>query len=176
MSARYIVHYGDQALEVTIAETDRGYQVELDGRTIPVESRSIGGSRIRSLIIDGRSYESGTLKSRDGTDVYISGDVFRVRVTDELWARAAAAAAGGDTGREEVVSPMPGAVVTIPVEIGEFVGAGDTVAVVEAMKMQNDIAATRGGEVVEVRTRPGEVVDQGTVLVVLEQPERDGDG
>ena len=175
MAARYIVHNGDQTLKVTIAEKGHGYEVEIDGETVQVECRSVGGSTIRSLIIDGSSYESGTMHSRDGTDVYISGDVFRVRVTDELWARAEEAAQAGATGQEEVASPMPGAVVKIPVEVGQLVDAGDTVAVVEAMKMQNDIATARGGEVQDIRVKSGDVVDQGAVLVVLGAPEEPGD-
>jgi len=99
--------------------------------------------------------------------VYVSGDVFRVRVTDELWARAEAAAHGAGTGHERVASPMPGAVVRIPVEKGQIVAPGETVAIVEAMKMQNDIACVRGGRVEEIRSQPGEVVDQGAILVVL---------
>ncbi len=106
------------------------------------------------------------MPSRDGLDVYISGDVFYVRVTDEVWARAESAAHGVVSG-EEVASPMPGSVVRISVELGQIVEAGETVAVVEAMKMQNDLAAARGGKVEQIRVKAGDIVEQGAVLVVL---------
>jgi len=46
---------------------------------------------------------------------------------------------------------------------------------VEAMKMQNDVASERSGRVLEIRVKPGDVVDQGTVLIVL-GPSEDGRG
>lgn len=166
MASRYIVHKDGETLAVSIARTETGYRLELEGETVQVDCRAVGTSGVRSLVIDGDSYETATMTGRDGVDVYVSGDVFHVRVTDELWARAeATAAAGGD--RERVVSPMPGAVVRIEVEPGQVVAPGDTVAVVEAMKMQNDLAAVQGGRVEAVHAKPGDVVEQGTVLVVL---------
>ena len=151
---------------MTITEEGNGYRVVIDGETVEVDSLSVPGSPTRSLLIDGRSFEAATMPSRDGLDVYISGDVFYVRVTDELWARAESAA-HGSAGGEEVTSPMPGSVVRVLVELGQVVEAGQTVAVVEAMKMQNDLAAARGGTVEQIRVKAGEVVEQGAVLVVL---------
>jgi biotin carboxyl carrier protein len=176
MSTRYIVHKDEETIEVTIARSGQGYRLEIEDETVEVDSRSVQEDGVRSLLIDGRSYETALMANRGGVDVYVSGDVFHVRVTDELWARAEAAAHAGEAGHEQILSPMPGAVVTIPVELGQVVSPGDTVAVVEAMKMQNDIAAVRGGKVEEIRSQPGEVVDQGTVLVVLGPLEDDGDG
>jgi biotin carboxyl carrier protein len=166
MSTRYIVHMGERQQTVSITEAGNGYRVEIDGETVEVDSLSVPGSPTRSLLIDGRSFEAATMPSRDGLDVYISGDVFHVRVTDELWARAESAAHGAASG-EEVVSPMPGSVVRISVEMGQVVEVGQTVAVVEAMKMQNDLAAVRGGKVEQIRVKAGDIVEQGTVLVVL---------
>ncbi len=167
MSTRYIVHRDGEELAVTIAEEGSGYRLEIDGQTVHVDARSVPGSPTRSLIVDGRSYEAAVMTTRDGLDVYVSGDVFRVRVTDELWARAEEGAMAAGSGQEQIASPMPGSVVRIPVEVGQVVPAGETVAVVEAMKMQNDLATAHGGKVVEIRVEPGDVVDQGTVLVVL---------
>jgi acetyl/propionyl-CoA carboxylase alpha subunit len=167
MSSRYIVHVDDRVLEVGIAPIESGFRIELDGEILEVESRASGGGEVRSLLIDGRSYESATMPASNGIDVYVSGDVFHLRVTDELWARAEAAAHGAGSDLEEVVSPMPGAVVSILARDGQAVEPGETVAVIEAMKMQNDIAAIRGGTVREIRSKPGDVVNQGAVLLVL---------
>jgi biotin carboxyl carrier protein len=146
----------------------------LDGEAMTVSSRAIGGSKVHSLLIDDRSYETATMPSRDGLDVFVSGDVFRVRVTDELWARAEAGAQAAGSGHEEVRSPMPGAVIGVSVAPGQIVSPGETVAIVEAMKMQNDVPAVRGGKVVEIRAKKGDVVDQGAVLVVLGPAEESG--
>jgi biotin carboxyl carrier protein len=166
MPARYVVHNGAAEFLVTVTEEGDGYRIDIDGEAVHVDARSTPGSPTRSLIIDGRSYEAATMATRDGTDVYVSGDVFHVRVTNELWARAESAAHAGGDG-EEIVSPMPGSVVKVLVAVGDVVDPGATVAVVEAMKMQNDLAAVRGGTVREIRVKSGDVVDQGTVLVVL---------
>lgn len=175
MSTRYIVQKGDRQLEVTIAKVRDGYRLDVGDKSVHVESQSIRGSTVRSLLIDGRSYETAVMPSRDGVDVYVSGDVFHVRVTDELWARVDAAHDAG-AGREEIQTPMPGAVVHIPVKPGDVVAAGDTVAVVEAMKMQNEISAIRGGRVEEIRLQAGDVVDAGAVLVVLGPADGKADG
>jgi biotin carboxyl carrier protein len=164
---RYVVRHGDRTLDVTVTELATGYRVEVDGAAHEVDVHAAAGSAARSLLLGGRSFETATMRSRDGLDVFVSGDVFRVQVADELWARAQNAAQAGGRGKEEVLSPMPGAVVRVAVELGETVAPGATVAVVEAMKMQNDIAAARGGRVEAIRVKPGDVVDQNAVLVVL---------
>jgi biotin carboxyl carrier protein len=63
---------------------------------------------------------------------------------------------------------MPGKVVRLLVSAGDAVDAGQGLVVVEAMKMQNEMKASRAGRVVEVRVRDGETVGAGDTLVVLE--------
>ena len=67
----------------------------------------------------------------------------------------------------EIRAPMPGIVVSVPVKVGDKVSAGQSVAVLEAMKMENAVASQRAGTVAEVRAKKGEEVAQGAVLVVL---------
>ena len=71
-------------------------------------------------------------------------------------------------GGESVAVEMQGTVLSVNVEVGDEVAPGDTVAVLEAMKMENDIDAERGGTVSQVLVEEGESVDMGDVLVVLE--------
>jgi len=71
-------------------------------------------------------------------------------------------------GGESVAVDMQGTVLSVEVEEGDEVAPGDTVAVLEAMKMENDIDAERGGTVSQVLVSEGESVDMGDVLVVLE--------
>ena len=77
-------------------------------------------------------------------------------------ARTPAAAAGND-----VVSPMHGVVVEIPVAAGAIVAEGDVVAVIEAMKMMNEIRAHKAGSVATVHVAPGATVEAGAPLVTL---------
>ncbi len=70
-----------------------------------------------------------------------------------------------------LVAPMPGAVVRVAVAPGDVVEAGQTLVVVDAMKMEHAIAAPKAARVTEVRVHEGEQVDGGRVLVVLEEVE-----
>ena len=69
---------------------------------------------------------------------------------------------------ESVTAEMQGTVLSVAVEEGDDVAAGDVVVVLEAMKMENDIVAARGGTVSHVAVSEGESVDMGDTLVVLE--------
>ncbi|MDQ6741701.1 MAG: biotin/lipoyl-binding protein, partial [Candidatus Dormibacteraeota bacterium] len=64
-----------------------------------------------------------------------------------------------------VVAPMQGLIVKVPVKVGDEVKLGEVVAVLEAMKMQNDIVATKPGKVTEVYVKEGEVVKPNQPLL-----------
>jgi len=63
---------------------------------------------------------------------------------------------------------MQGTILSVDVDEGDEVAAGDVVCVLEAMKMENDVVAERGGTVVSVHAGEGDSVDMGDVLIVLE--------
>ncbi len=71
------------------------------------------------------------------------------------------------SGACQVTSPMPGTVVAIKVNVGDTVNEGDLVAVLEAMKMENEIFAPQGGKVVGVSASAGDSVNSGDVLVSI---------
>ena len=75
-------------------------------------------------------------------------------------------AAGGGSGAVSV--PMQGTIVKILVEVGQAVEAGATVCVLEAMKMENNIAAEKAGTVKEIKVSPGDSVGAGDVVVIIE--------
>jgi len=74
----------------------------------------------------------------------------------------------GAGGPGNVTAPLPGVILDIRVSPGDQVEAGQVVAVLEAMKMENDIAAPVAGSVKEVRVTKGQAVALGEVLVVIE--------
>ena len=77
---------------------------------------------------------------------------------------AAAPAAGG----LKVACPLPGTILSINVKEGDTVAAGQTLLVLEAMKMENNIDAERGGVVKQVLVQAGATVMEGDVLLVIE--------
>ena len=112
-------------------------------------------------------------------EVEVDGEVFKVRVSGAGMtvapaagvATSAAAAspslAPPKSGEGTVIAPMQGLIVKIPVKPGDAVKLGDVVAVLEAMKMQNDIVTTVAGTVHEVYVKEGEVVSPSQALLVV---------
>jgi len=107
-------------------------------------------------------------------DVEVEGQVFRVRVSG-AGGGAAAAPAGGQPAAPAaappaagaITAPMQGLIVKIPVSVGDEVKLGDVVAVLEAMKMQNDITTSVAGKVQAVYVKEGEVVSPNQALVAV---------
>ncbi len=114
-------------------------------------------------------------------DVEVDGEVFKVRVTGAGMAvmpaiAAPAASASGvpaaakaapKSGEGTVMAPMQGLIVKIPIKAGDDVKLGDVVAVLEAMKMQNDIVTTVAGKVQDVYVKEGEVVAPNQPLLAI---------
>ena len=76
-------------------------------------------------------------------------------------------AAAGLAAGEVVKSPMPGNILKINVSAGQKVNEGDVLIVLEAMKMENEITATKAGTVAQVAVTKGQVVETGSPLVVI---------
>ena len=70
-------------------------------------------------------------------------------------------------GKHKVTSPLPGTILKINVKIGDMVTEGQNVIVMEAMKMENQIQTTKGGEVTAIKVNVGESVLQDDVLIEI---------
>ena len=82
-------------------------------------------------------------------------------------APAAAAAPVSVAAGEAVKSPMPGNILKINVTQGQQVKEGDVIMILEAMKMENEIVATRSGTIAQIAVSKGAVVETGAVLAVI---------
>ena len=104
-------------------------------------------------------------------DVEVDGEVFKVRVSGAGMSVVAGSAANSAmnaaprVGEGTVLAPMQGLIVKVPVKPGDDVKLGDVVAVLEAMKMQNDIVATVAGKVTAVYVKESEVVTPNQPLL-----------
>ena len=67
-----------------------------------------------------------------------------------------------------ITAPLPGVITSVKVKEGEIIKAGQVVAVLEAMKMDNDLQAERDGKVKEVKVEKGDSVLEGAVIIILE--------
>ncbi|MEP6638851.1 MAG: biotin carboxylase N-terminal domain-containing protein [Chloroflexota bacterium] len=96
---------------------------------------------------------------------------FRLAPSPDVDAATRAAFArgvAGASGPAEVLAPMPGAVLTIHVTVGQAVAAGDPIVTLEAMKMEHVVAAGIAGRVGEIRVHPADQVTRGQLLAVVE--------
>ena len=82
-------------------------------------------------------------------------------------APAAAVAPVAVAAGEAVKSPMPGNILKINVTQGQQVNEGDVIMILEAMKMENEIVATRSGTIAQIAVSKGAVVETGAVLAVI---------
>jgi pyruvate carboxylase subunit B len=108
-------------------------------------------------------------------EVEVEGETFKVRVSGAGMSvmpsvgapPASAAPAPPKVGEGTVIAPMQGLIVKLPVKPGDKVKLGDVVAVLEAMKMQNDIVTTVAGRVSHVYVKEGEVVSPNQPLLAV---------
>jgi acetyl-CoA/propionyl-CoA carboxylase biotin carboxyl carrier protein len=111
---------------------------------------------VRSVEVDGRRFEVRLLRPEPAF-----ADLARRR-RERSRSRGAAGA-----GRDAVVSPMQGTVLAVEVSEGDEVEAGQVICIVEAMKMENEIAAHRSGRVTELAVEPGQAVSSGQAICVI---------
>lgn len=166
---KYIVDIAGQRIEV---EVD-GERVSVNGAT-PVVARlaEVEGTPVRLVTIDGAVHR--VTARRDGARgkylLRIDGRRYPVEALDERTRaiRDMSAAAAGPAGPQPVRAPMPGLIVRIDVKPGDEVQAGQGVAAMEAMKMENELRAPGAGRVKAVHAKVGDAVEKGALLVELE--------
>jgi biotin carboxyl carrier protein len=149
-------------LEVAIAgEAGASTSLHADVTALP-------DGEVYSLLIDGRVHEVSVEEEGDAIFVTLHGTRHRVLVRHPLEKTLRAVQkAGPAASGETITSPIPGLVVAIKVAPGESVAAGQAVAVVEAMKMQNELTAQVGGVVETVFVTERQTVESGAKLLRL---------
>jgi len=106
--------------------------------------------------------------AKDTFDVTVHGRSYEVTVVDPKRLRSRQNSDRHHHGVAEILAPMPGKVVRVHLEVGAAVEKGAGVVVVEAMKMQNEMKSPREGVVVSINVKPGDTVNAGDVLAVIE--------
>jgi len=155
--------------EVEFEAIDGRVFLEVEGRRVEADFVRLPDGEVYSLLVDGRSHEVRVAHAGDGLEVSVNGTTFPVEVRSPLEKLLAQAVGGRTRNRGEIVTaPMPGAVVAIRVSPGDVVRAGQSLVVLEAMKMQNELACQHAGIVGEVHVAVGTAVASGQALVTLE--------
>ena len=182
----YISSIRETSYTIETPENGQQRQIELDGKPQSIDWRQIAplaanakgqvdqGGRY-SLLIEGQSYEVFARRlyrpdEQEGItyEIQVADQRFEVHVEDERErALIGSLQSTRETGEIKVRAPMPGLVLNVLKAVGEKVERGETVVVLEAMKMENDLSTPHGGTVKEVPASKGQTVNQGDILVVI---------
>ncbi|NLF74208.1 MAG: biotin/lipoyl-binding protein [Chloroflexi bacterium] len=163
---RYQTIINDETFDIDINEDGR---IFVNGEERAIDFRVLRQGEMYSLLLDHLSFEAVVEERNDLYHVMIAGSLYEVQVTDERSRRLASAfMAFGDSGGElSIRSPMPGLIVRVPVQPGQTVAKGDTIVVLESMKMENELKAPRDGTVHMIHVTAGDNVEQNKVLVTI---------
>ena len=153
---------------VTLENHEGTFHITIDGVAHVVDGREIRPGTW-SLLVAGRSYIVDLDQRRTGIHASVGASEATLHVEDALHRRLAQAAgsrAGAQRG-ESIRAPIAGKVVKVLVSQGDQVAAGTPVIVLEAMKMENELVAERGGSVTAIHKSAGQAVDTGDLLLEL---------
>lgn len=172
---RYFVNLdepgGTDPIVVDLTELPSGaLDVSVGGKRVDVDVVSIGDgpSRPLSVRVAGRMIDLTTEGQPPELGAVASGHRSYVRVESERQRAAAAAKKGGAASSDKVVkSPMPGRVIRMLVALKDEVAAGQTLCVIEAMKMENEVKAKAACVVTEIHVKEGATVEANGKLFTL---------
>jgi biotin carboxyl carrier protein len=164
---KYITTIEDKQFLVEIIDDKH---VSVDGKAYDVDFEVVSGQPFYSLIVNGKSHEGYTAQGEENWQVLLRGRLYPVIVEDEREKRLRSAASSGvvETGEYHLRAPMPGLIVTIPVEEGQEVKKGQVLLILESMKMQNELKSPRDGIIGRVRVKAGESVEQKQTLLSVQ--------
>jgi biotin carboxyl carrier protein len=163
---KYITIIDGQEYQVELLEDG---QVEINERVYQVDLQEVDGQRVFTVLVDGRSFEATLTSENDHLDVIIQGARYQAEVIDEhaMLLRQAGGESTGLTGDYKLEAPMPGLVIKVPLAVGDEVGEGDVLLILESMKMQNELRSPQAGVVKAVNVKAGDNVEKREVMIVL---------
>ncbi len=176
---RYEVEIGGRRLPVVVSRAGNGFAVSIDGRERQVDAVRVdahtmsiliaeGGEGVRGQAISSHEVSIAADPAAGQLAVHIGSTPIYITLNGRRrWGRVEDGAGTG-SGPQRLVAPMPGKVVRVLVKHGEPVAARQPVVVVEAMKMENELRASRDGTVADVHVREGMSVEAGALLLVIQ--------
>ncbi len=156
------LHEKDYLVEIIDHE-----HIKIDDKILTVDFQAIGDHEFYSLIVDGNSYQAFIYPAEEGWQVILQGSQYTVQVEDEREKQLRLASRSGLTSHDEfhLKAPMPGLIIALPVKDGQVVKKGELLAILESMKMQNELRSPRNGIVSRPRIKIGDRVEQKQILL-----------
>jgi propionyl-CoA carboxylase alpha chain len=165
------VHIGDDRHQVVVCGGDGRYSVSVDGTLLKLVIDGSACTVVVEFEVDGTSYSAQVERHGAAYRLLHGGSVVGAMVlelaTDALY-RYMPEKAVPDLSHL-VLSPMPGLLVSLAVKAGDTVTAGDGIAVIEAMKMENMIRAPRDGVICTVHAQAGDTLEVAQPVVEFER-------
>ena len=158
---------GDREEELVVKVSNGRVTTEIGGRVYDLEFREPEPDSYL-FFLNTDVHECRVSQAKEHFDVNIHGRNCAVTIVDPKRLRSGQNSDRHDHGVAEIVAPMPGKVVRVQLEAGAEVEKGTGIVVVEAMKMQNEMKSPRAGVVVSIKVKPGDTVNAGDVLAVIE--------
>jgi len=123
----------------------------------------------RTVTIDGQTFEVDLEPDGNSWKATVEGETFVIEV-EGTPAKADKKRRSTKKRKKSgvVSSSIPGKIITVEVEVGDNVSEGDVILILEAMKMQNEVAAPISGTIIEVNCEPGSTIEANLPLVVIE--------
>lgn len=171
MSKKFHARWGEKEYAVSIESLphDR-LRIQSEDQEWELDVHQAGPSHY-SVLHDGRSYDVRFFHREDGIDAFWRGEHVTFQIDGARRPQGLARGQAGGVAIEgpvEIRAMMPGKIASIPVKEGDEVVAGQGVVVLEAMKMENELAAPKSGKIVKVAVKEGASVESGAVLVIIE--------
>ncbi len=162
-----------------VIEVDRENEVTVNGESYVIDFHNLSARGLVSLLLNNHSYE-GVVEEDENSmwDVLLRGELYEVKVQDERAYRLAKARGvlAEDSNEAVIKSPMPGIIVTVPAVVGEPIKKGDTVIILESMKMENELKSPIDGILIKVMVEAGDSVEKGLKMaVIINEEENDED-
>jgi biotin carboxyl carrier protein len=166
---KYITIINNEQYEI---EIDKDGGILLNGEPRDVDFLNLGGA-LYSVITQNQSLEVVIDDEDSKIEVMMNGRLYETQVLDERALLMAQRKGGLGNNSGEVHSPMPGLVVKVTVESGQEVEQGETVVILESMKMQNELKAPIDGTISTVHIEAGQSVDKNAILVEIKPIEEE---
>jgi biotin carboxyl carrier protein len=166
---QYEVEVGGRRIQVVVSRSGDGFAVSAGGHTRHVDAARIDAHTLSLLVDSVWSNEVSIAADPAGgqLDVHVGSTPVVVTLNGRRrWGRKEDGGAG--SGPQRLVAPMPGKVVRVLVKAGDAVTARQAIVVVEAMKMENELRASRDGTVAEIHVHEGMSVEAGALLLVIQ--------
>ena len=158
---------GEQEVDLDLKLEDGRVSAKIGDRVYSLDVREVEPDSYLFLH-DTNVHECRVNAMKGVFDVQLHGRSYAVTIVDPKRLRSGQDSDRHHHGAAEIVAQMPGKVVRVLTENGATVEKGTGVLVVEAMKMQNEMKSPRDGVVVSINVKPGDTVNAGDVLAVVE--------